>query len=118
MMRYRQLDANGDYVFGNGPGEFLVDSPETVAQAVTTRLKLWQGEWFLDSQAGTPYNTQVLGYGTQKVYDAAIQTVILNTMGVNQISSYSSSFNRTTRKLDIVATVATIYGTTTINTSI
>jgi hypothetical protein len=117
-MRYRQLDANGDYVFGNGPGEFLVNTPAAVAQAVVTRLKLWQGEWFLDSQAGTPYNTQVLGYGTQNVYDAAIQTVILNTTGVNQISDYSSSFNRTTRALTINATVATIYGTTTINVTL
>jgi hypothetical protein len=117
-MRYRALSPTHDYVFGAGPAEFLVDTPAAVAQAVTTRLKLWQGEWFLDSQAGTPYNTQVLGYGTQKVYDAAIQTVILNTTGVNQISNYSSSFNSTTRALDIEATIATIYGTTTINTSI
>ena len=117
-MRYRRLSPTGDYVFGQGPGEFLVDSPDAVAQAISTRLKLWQGEWFLDSQAGTPYNTQVLGYGTQKVYDAAIQTVILNTTGVNQIVSYSSSLNSTTRELDIVATVATIYGPTTINISI
>jgi hypothetical protein len=117
-MRYRMLSADGDYVFGNGPGEFLVNTPATVAQAIVTRLKLWQGEWFLDSQAGTPYKTQVLGYGTQNVYDAAIQTIIINTLGVNQITEYSSSFNTTTRALTIEATVATIYGTTTINTTL
>jgi hypothetical protein len=106
------LDVNGDYSFGDGPGEFLVDTPATVAQAIQTRLLLWQGEWFLDSTVGTPYYSQILGYNTEAAYDGAIQAVILNTLGVNSITSYSSSVNPVTRSLIVNATVDTIYGPT------
>lgn len=60
-------------------GNFYANQPEAVAQAVQTRLALAQGEWFLDTTAGTPYNTQILGAGTIAYYDAAIQQVILDT---------------------------------------
>lgn len=39
-MRYRVLSPTGDYTFGQGPGEFLVNSPAAVAQAIGTRLRL------------------------------------------------------------------------------
>jgi hypothetical protein len=35
-MRYGKLDAGGDYCFGGGATDFLVNTPETVAQAVLT----------------------------------------------------------------------------------
>jgi hypothetical protein len=115
-MRYRMLSATNDYVFGNGPGEFLVDSPAAVAQAILTRLRLIQGEWFLDSTVGIPYNTQVLGFGTSGLRDAAIQTAIQNTPGVNQIVSYSSQL--VGRAYSVQATVNTIYGQTQVSTSL
>lgn len=112
-MRYRKLDTNGDYVFGQGPKEFFVNSPETVGQAVKTRLALMQGEWFLDRTQGTPYNTQILGAGTQSVYDQAIQEVVLNTQGVTEIQEYTSSLD-SNRNLTVVMLINTIYGQTTI----
>jgi hypothetical protein len=117
-MRYRMLSPTGDYVFGNGPGEFLVDSSAAVAQAISTRLKLWQGEWFLDQTQGVPYPTQILGYNTQASYDAAIQTAILNTPGVSQLLAYSSTLTRSTRALSISATVETIYSSTPITVNV
>ena len=115
-MRYRTLDQNGDYVFGAGPGEFLVNSPAAVAQAVLTRLKLNQGEWFLDKTVGVPYATQVLGFGTGRSYDVVIQGTILGTPGVNQIRNYSSVLQG--RTLLISVTLDTIYGSTAITTSL
>jgi hypothetical protein len=109
---YRKLDAAGDYTFGQGSANFLVDSPAAVAQAVSTRLKLIQGEWFLDTQAGVPYNTEVLGFGTIPYYDFAIKDAIINTPGVSSIVSYSSYIAN--RDVSITATINTIYGQTTI----
>lgn len=111
-MRYRELSPTGDYVFGQGSQEFLVNSPQCVAQAVGTRLKLLQGEWFLDVTAGTPYSTQVLGTHTQATYDIAIQNEILGTEGVLSISNYTSNVDTVTRALGISATIDTIYGQT------
>lgn len=113
-MRYRQLDPNGDSTFGSGFTAFLVDTPDAVAQAVLTRLLLWTEEWFLDSSEGTPYKTQILGKGTQTLYDLAIQQRILGTEGVLEIASYSSNFSASTRRLTVSAQIKTIYGQTTI----
>lgn len=113
-MRYRVLSPSGDYVFGQGSSEFLVNSPETVAQAVLTRLKLAQGEWFLDLEEGTPYGTQILGENTQSTYDIALRARILDTPGVRSIVAYASSLDTTTRKLTVTCTIDTDFGQTTI----
>ncbi len=109
-MRYRMLSSTGDYVFGQGPSEFLVDTPETVAQAVKTRLGLASGEWFLDDEEGTPYSTEILGEGTQALYDQAIQSRILGTQGVTSIAEYGSYLSPE-RNLTVKAIINTIYGT-------
>lgn len=109
-MRYRALDPNGDYQFGRA-GIFLTDSPEAVAQAIKTKLLLSSGEWFLDADEGTPYDTQILGYGTQDTRDLAIRERILNTTGVTEIVSYSSSVSAD-RRFSVTATVSTRYGVT------
>ena len=115
-MRYRKLDANGDYALG--PNVFLTNSPEAVAQAVKTRLALWLGEWFIDTTDGMPWNEQVLGKRLPgKNPDAAIRQRILETQGVTEITSYSSSFEGTTRRLSVAATVTTAYGEATIQTT-
>lgn len=115
-MRYRKEDADGDYVLG-GAAAFLVDSPEAVAQAVVTRLRLIRGEWFLDATAGMPWD-QVLGKNNQGTADSAIRQCILGTQGVVEITEYSSSLDEDTRALTVVATITTIYGTTTVQVTL
>lgn len=109
-MRYRALSASGDRTFGQGAANFLVDSPECVAQRVLTRLRLLRGEWFLDVTAGTPYDTQVLGYNTKQLYDRAIQQVILDTPGVLSLDEYQSTFDGSSRALSITATITSQFG--------
>lgn len=114
-MRYRQLTADGDSTTFSGHTAFLINTPAAVAQAVMTRLNLWQGQWFLDNTVGTPWMQQVIGYGTQDARNAAIQNTILGTPGVNQIVSYTSKI--VNRQLQVACTINTIYGNTTITTS-
>ena len=109
-MRYRALSPTGDYTFGQGSANFLVNTPETVAQAVKTRLLLMTGEWFLDVTEGTPYATDILGKGTQPLYDAAIQNRIKGTQGVTAVRFYESSLDPITRSLTVTATIDTLYG--------
>lgn len=127
-MRYRKEDANGDYSFGHQEADFYIDTPAGVAQAVKTRLGLYTGEWFLDTTDGTPWRTEVLGKYTQDSYDAVIKDRILTTQvitaqlvttaGVNSITAYSSAFDPDARKLQVNATLDTIYGEAQISTTL
>jgi hypothetical protein len=109
-VRYRALDASGDYVLGGGISAFFVNTPDAVAQAVRTRLNLWQAEWFLDTTDGTAWPTGVLGRNTEATRDAVIRNRILTTPGVNVILSYSSSLDRATRTFNVSVSLDTIYG--------
>lgn len=117
-MRYRKQSDTGDYVFGGQLADFYTDVPEAVVQAVLTRLRLLRGEWFLDSTAGTPWSTEVLGKYTSSTYDAAIRDRILGTQGVLEIVSYTSTVDPETRTLSVSATISTIYGTTTVEATL
>lgn len=110
MMQYRKLTSSGDYSFGAGGSNFWVNSPAGVLQAIGTRLKLFQGEWALDTTQGVPYSTEIFGNNTEGTRDLVVQEAILGTQGVLSISAYSSSFDSSTRKFSVAATVDTIYG--------
>ena len=109
-MKYRALSSSGDFQYGR-PGIFLTDSPEAVAQAVLTRLKLFTGDWFLDVTEGTDYSNKVIGAHTQNTRDIEIKSRILDTPGVAELAQYYSRVT-TDRVMVVTATVITIYGTT------
>lgn len=113
-MKYRRLDSNGDYVFGQGNQDFLYDS-EAVAQACVTRLKLLLGEWWEDLSSGFPLWQEILGKSGSESHIKAINDLIrrriLNTTGVKEIISFESSFNSTTRKFYYQTEINTDYTT-------
>lgn len=111
-MKYRKQDANGDMVFGNGLLDFYIDSPEAVGQSVETRLKLWLGEWFVNVEDGTPYQTNVLGTNKSKSAPIAIRERIFKTPGVTEIVSFDYSIDANARSIAIRSTINTIYGQT------
>lgn len=109
-MRYRKLDPNGDYVFA-GNSTFLVDTPEAVAQAVLTRLKLFTKEWFLDSRIGLDKD-RILGYGTAMTRDQEVQRRILLTANVVRLRRYYSTVEN--RGFRVVANIDTTFGPATV----
>lgn len=112
-MRYRRLDENNDYVFGQNNQDFVSDA-DAVKQAIYTRLKLLYGEWWEDTQDGFPFFEQVAGKSATpanlQAVDLLIQERIQNTEGVLQILDYVNNFNSTTRELIVYTKVNTIYG--------
>jgi hypothetical protein len=109
-MKYRRLDKDGDMVIGHGDADYLKDSPECVAQAVVTRLRLLRGEWFLDLTEGTPYTPAILGKHTRDTYDFAVRQRVLETEGVTEIMDYESIFDGETRTLTVNIRLDTVYG--------
>lgn len=89
----------------------LVDKADQVRQQLLIKLKLWRGEWFLDTEFGTPYLQQILGKQlTLSGALAALRKSILEVEGVRQILTFSYSFSNSTRKLTVEFTADTPYG--------
>jgi hypothetical protein len=106
-MAYRPLSESGDYVIGQ---PLLKNTPETVAQAVMTRLKLITGEYWLNLTVGMPWLNIIGQRVSSAYYDPIIQQVILGTPGVTQVTSYSSSV--TGRNLSVICSIDTLFGST------
>lgn len=113
-MTYRALSPSGDYTFGCGPGQGFLTGAAAVAQAIKTRLMLFYGEWFLSITDGLPLWQQILGTSgsNKKIVDNLFQTRILGTANVTGISSFSSSFNSSSRTYQFTCTVTTAFSTT------
>lgn len=117
-MRVRKLDANGDFTLTGMGNDYYIDNAQAVAQLIQSGLALFAGEWFLDTSAGMPWRTEVLGKYTSATYDTVIKEQILATDGVESITSYSSSYNPSPRSLTVNVTVQTIYGPATVATTL
>lgn len=115
FMRYRKLTSDGDYVFGSGKNDFLVNSPEAVAQAILTRLKLWLGEWFADTSDGTGWNQSIVGKQSKNLYELTFHQRVLETPGVKSIVDFQSALDPDTRRLTVSMTVNTIFGEASLN---
>lgn len=86
----------GDLVVTNNRLTF-VDGAVQVAQSLASRLRTFQGEWFLDLRFGTPLLQQVLVKNPVNA-EAALKSVINSTEGVISLLSFSLDIDRATRK--------------------
>lgn len=111
-MRVRALSPTGDFTFGGGALNFLINSPACVAQVVETSLLLWLGEWYLDTSQGMPWIQGVLGKHNETTADATVQDYILGVQGVTDIEQYSSSAEQPERVYTASAVMDTLYGQT------
>jgi len=92
-------------------GMKVVSGAEAVIQNIRIKLKLWTGEWFMDTEAGTPYLEDILGKRISLAGAlAAIRASIMEVDGVQTITRFEYQFNRQTRKLDFEFEVSTPYG--------
>lgn len=124
-MKYRKLSPTGDYTFGGGLGNFYIDEPAAVGQAVGTRLKLWLGEWSFNTDSGTPYLDGIIGKHPTQEADQTIQTEVLATQatqlgggtidGVVDIQKYLSELDTEARSFSVQLTINTIYGPTVVD---
>jgi hypothetical protein len=90
-----RLDATGSPV--------LVFAAEAIGEHIRQRLKLWAGEWFLDTAAGVAWTTYVLGRPPSEmpIAESVIKAEIAATPGVSEILEFSASYDRTSRGLRI-----------------
>lgn len=108
-MKVRKMTGEGDYQLGHGNLDFFQDTAEGVAQNVKTRLALWRGTWFIDTDEGTPWLQEILG--KQEAVDVVLKSRILETPGVISLQSFESILNPDTRSLSVTAIINTRFGT-------
>ena len=117
-MKYRKLDSNGDPIYGQGDNSFVTDK-YAVAQAILTRLNLFQGEWWENIKDGLPVWSQLLTYGgtTNKnsnrssiITSRILGTKFGNTALIISMNNVSVAYDFTIRKYTYTGSAQSIYG--------
>lgn len=91
----------------------MVTDAKAVGQHVRQRLMTFASEWFLDTDAGVKWLTQIMGQGYDPALaEAVVKAEVLDTDGVTGIIGFSVNFVRDRRQLDIKGIqVTTVYET-------
>lgn len=59
-MKCRKLTTSGDYSFGNNRNDFC-EGQDAIMQAISTKIKLYYGEWWEDLGIGIPFLRSIIG---------------------------------------------------------
>lgn len=87
-----------DIIFQNGDISFTAPGQESLAQRLNIKLRFFMGEWFLNMDFGIPYFQQIFVKPVvQYTIDAIFKSQILETPGVLELTSYTSSFDNVSR---------------------
>ena len=110
------LDPITNYlVISDGDFTTTQNLAENLRQKLSMTLKMWQGEWFMDTTYGTPYRQAILGGRprTQTEVDAILLSVVnIYNSEIQSIDAFSSNFNTQDRDFDIQFEVTAIDGST------
>lgn len=105
------VDENNDtYLDPKTNGIARVSDAEALRQKIIHRLKLFKGEWFLDSSEGVPYFQNILGQNISLSLATQILTnEIKKEAEVVDVQNISFNFDSTARTYGYTATIVSIY---------
>lgn len=106
-MKIRNLDRDGDFVFGKGVQCYLTGQA-AIALDIKTYLKLWTGNAFWALQGGVNWR-QYLDKNQKTRLLAALQTAIMGRFGVMALNELSANLDPNTRNIVVRYDVQTIY---------
>jgi hypothetical protein len=86
-----------------------IDGIDQVTQDIRKNLKFFLGEWFLDSNKGTPWKQLIL-VKNPVAADASLKAVIVGTNGVLQLLAFTFSFNSRTGEVKVNFNVQSKHG--------
>lgn len=91
----------------------LVESTDATAQRLKVKLKIFLGEYFLNTLFGLPYYEQVFKKNPDlAAVEAQIKAAIKNTYDVKEILSFSMELDNAARSLYVNFAVRTLSGDT------
>lgn len=112
-MQFRQLTKNNDWTFGGGLANYASGS-QAIELNLLTSIQMWAGDFFA-SLGGWINWKGLMQIGTQKALNAALQSLISRTYGIQNINSASVTYNPTTRKFFPTYNVNDIYSEQLVN---
>ncbi len=102
------IDSTNDIIIENNDLK-LIKGVEEVAQVLRQRLRVFRGEWFLDTRQGLPYYEEVLKKNPNPVtVDSLFKNEILNSPGIIELQSFTLEING--RELSLKFTALTQFG--------
>ena len=105
-MRFRGIDANGDWVFGKGRNSYLRDN-EALMMNIRTRLLEFLNDCFWDMEKGIDWWTLMGGKDLKKIL-VDVQRTILRSYQVKRIVNLD--YTLTNRKLFISISIEFLNG--------
>jgi hypothetical protein len=112
-MKIRALDTDGDWVFGQGKGSYLV-GVEAIIQDIDTALHIFLGECFWNMNFGVDWFNLIGAKAPLAQQNIILQCrqMISTRQGVTNINRVDVTFTDYRRSLSIVYDISTIYGQT------
>ena len=99
------------------PASISLETSKRVGVVVTTRLRLFHGEYFLNSSEGTEWFAKVLNkQGSLSQTDGLVQSRIVRTDKVIGLQRFASDSDINARTYTLTADVLTEYGALEIST--
>jgi len=100
-----------DLVIENFTFAITTTKEDEIVQRLKVKLLFFKGEWIHNLNYGIPYYQEIFIKGIDlEDIDDIFRTQIANESGVRDLISYSSTFNPSTRQLNINAKVITDSG--------
>lgn len=108
------LDDDNDLVIEDGDLKFS-KGIDAVVQQCRIALQMFQGEWFLDLDAGIPYWQSILGHKPKVAIEAArifMRGELERVDGVDEVTKLDIVYGGATRTLTVTWQVSTVFGET------
>lgn len=101
-----KLDGSNDLVMVDGDLTLTTTKSEIAAQTLGITLRTFRGEWFLNSNFGVPYLQEIIGVAKKKeIVDRIFLSTIASNVYIDNINSYTSSYDRDDRYYSMNVTV-------------
>jgi len=110
-----KLSTSGDWDVTTGDLE-LTQGTDAIKQSVRIHLEFFQGEWFLDLDAGIPYYQSIMVKNPNpNLLQSVFRSALDETPGVASVDELNLSIDTAARQLSVEAHITGDYGEFDIN---
>jgi hypothetical protein len=107
------LDSDGDLELSAGRARLTTEEDgESVAQRLRVRLRLWRGDYALDTRVGIPFRRWLGSKGEASVTlaETVLRRAVATCPGVGRVDSFAFALDRATRIASVDFAVTTDTG--------